>query len=56
MKTISEIKSAFDDRLSVAAREWFNNSIREVQNKFIVMAQRDGIDAAIAEIQLMVDD
>ena len=50
---INEIKRYFDLRLSAEAREWMNGASHEVENEFIIQAQREGVEAAAREIELI---
>jgi hypothetical protein len=49
--TVSEIKSAIVSKLSQSASDYWHNTTE--QNEFIVIAQRDGIDAAVAAVEEM---
>jgi hypothetical protein len=49
--TASEIKSAIASKLSQAASDYWHNTTE--QNEFIVIAQRHGIDAAVAAVEEM---
>ncbi len=47
--TITEIKSLIESKLSEAAKPfWFS---QELQNEWIVIAQRDGVEKACEEIE-----
>jgi hypothetical protein len=47
--SISEIKSEIESQLSPEAMEWWTNTTNA--NEFIAIAQRDGIDEAVLEIE-----
>ena len=49
--TASEIKSAIASKLSQVASDYWHNTTE--QNDFIVIAQRDGIDASVAAVEEM---
>jgi hypothetical protein len=49
--TVSEIKSAIAAKLSQDASDYWHNTTE--QNEFVVIAQRDGIDAAVAAVEEM---
>ena len=49
--TASEIKSAIARKLSQVASDYWHNTTE--QNDFIVIAQRDGIDASVAAVEEM---
>lgn len=52
--TVTEIKSAIESNASDAAGDYFANSTE--QNDYIVIAQRDGVGAAVAALEEMVVD
>ena len=45
------IREALDDRLTLAEQDYFDNSVMEIQNEYIVIGQRYGLEACIAAIQ-----
>ena len=45
------IREALDDLLTLAEQDYFDNSVMEIQNEFIVIGQRYGMKACIAAIQ-----
>lgn len=49
----NEIKRYFDLRLSAEAREWMNGVSQDVENEFVIQAQREGVEAAVREIELI---
>ena len=49
----NEIKRYFDLRLSAEAREWMNGVSQDVENEFVIQAQRVGVEAAVREIELI---
>ena len=49
----NEIKRYFDLRLSAGAREWMNGVSQDVENEFVNQAQREGVEAAVREIELI---
>lgn len=50
---IQDIKRYFDNYLSNEAREWMNGASQEVEDEFIIQAQREGVEAAAREIELI---
>lgn len=48
--TISEIKSVLVNRMSQVALEKWNGS-RELANEIVIIAQREGVDRALEEIE-----
>ena len=49
----NEIKRYFDLRLSAEAREWMNGVSQDVENEFVIQAQREGVEASVREIELI---
>ena len=49
----NEIKRYFELRLSDEAREWMNGVSQDVENEFVIQAQREGVEAAVREIELI---
>jgi len=47
---ISEILRTIDDRIQVASQDYWAGVDGETQNEMIILAQRDGVQAAIEEI------
>jgi len=45
-----EIKREIDERIAVESQAWWNGASRELQNEFVIIAQREGIDAAVTAI------
>lgn len=46
---VSEIKSEIESKLSCDAAAYWHNTTE--QNDYIVLAQREGVDAAVASIE-----
>ena len=51
---ILKIKRTIESQLSEVAGEYFHNT--DEQNDYIIIAQRDGIDAAVAAIEEVAAD
>lgn len=51
---VTEIKTAIESRLSGRAAEYWSNTTE--QNEFVIIAQREGIEAAVAAVEGMVED
>ena len=51
MMTPSEIKTELTENTSQPISDYFVNLLPEVQNEFIVIAQREGIDKAKRELE-----
>jgi len=49
----NEIKRYFDLRLSAGAREWMNGASQDVEDEFVIQAQREGVESAVREIELI---
>jgi hypothetical protein len=49
--TPSEAKRNIEDSLSSAAREWWAGCGRIEVNEIVILAQREGIAAAVAKIE-----
>ena len=51
MMTPSEIKTELTENTSQRISDYFVNLLPEVQNEFVVIAQREGIDKAKRELE-----
>ena len=54
--TPSEAKSAIEERLQGHANVWWCGASPDLTNEFIVVAQRRGVDVAVAEIEAYLSD
>jgi len=51
-----QIERQIDDRLSPHGLVHWNGMVRELRNEAIVIAQRDGLDAAVEHIEALASD
>ena len=53
---VADIKRAIEDSLSPTAMEFWCGFQNEGQNEFVIFAQRNGVAAAVAELEAQAND
>jgi len=52
----TQIERAIDERLTGLAAAFWNGAARDVKDEFVIEAQRNGLDAAIHQIEAYAEE